>query len=255
MPRDPGAADGPAIIRPVDPQALIIAGVIALAAGSLALLGFGPGYRIGRLLAATPEVPIAAARAAAGSGRAGYIRVTGRVDSERDFPDAAHRPLVFRRTRIEVRRGGRWITVEDGREAVPFSLREGLDEIAIDGDALGPGLVVVRRESTGVAGDLPDRVPAGTPPDIPARAVIEQVSAVEHAIALGVPTRRDDGTIVLTAGTGRPLVLTTLEPAEAMRILAGGARWRAFLVAALLGAGVVLVVVGLVLGLVGSVLG
>lgn len=239
----------------MDPQALIVAGVIALAAGSLALLGFGPGYRIGRLLAATPEVPIAAAVEAAESGRAGYVRVTGRVDAERDFPDATHRPLVFRRTRIEVRRGSRWSTVEDGREAVPFSLREGLEGIAIDVDALGPGLVVLQRESVGVAGDLPDRVPAGTPPTTPARALIEQVSAVEHAIALGVPTRREDGTVVMTAGTGRPLILTTLEPDEAMRVLAGGRRWRAFAVAALLGAGVVLVVVGLALGLLGSVLG
>jgi hypothetical protein len=239
----------------VDPQALIVAGVIALAAGSLALLGFGPGYRIGRLLAATPEVPIAAAVDAAESGRAGYVRVAGRVDSERDFPDAMHRPLVFRRTRIEVRRGSRWTTVEDGREVVPFSLREGLDGIAIDVDALGPGLVVLQRESVGVAADLPDRVPDGTPPTTPARALIEQVSAVEHAIALGVPTRRKDGTVAMTAGTGRPLILTTLEPDEAMRVLAGGRRWRAFAVAVLLGAGVVLVVVGLALGLLGSVLG
>jgi hypothetical protein len=235
-----------AIIRAVDPQILIVAGFIALAAGVLALLSFGSGYRLGRLLAATPTVPIAAALAAAQTGRAGYVAVEGRIDSEAAFADAADRPLVCRRTRVELRRRGRWVTVEDGREAVPFSLREGLDQIAVDTDALGPGLVVLPRESTGVAGDLGDRVPAGTAPDTPARAVIQQVSAVEHAVVLGVPTRREDGSVVLTAGAGRPLILSTLERDEAMRVLAGGGRWRATSVVLLLGAGLALVVGGLV---------
>ena len=52
----------------------------------------------------------------------------------------------------------------------------------------------------------------------------------------------------LTAGLGRPLILTTLERDEAMRVLAGGAR-RAPLVAALaLGGGLVLLSIGLALG-------
>ncbi len=239
----------------VDPQILIVAGFVALAAGVLTLLSFGSGYRLGRLLAATPIVPIAAAVEAAESGRAGYVAVEGRIDSETAFTDAADRPLVCRRTRVELHRRGRWVTVEDGREAVPFSLREGLEEIAVDQDALGPGLVVLPRESTGIAGDLADRVPAGTAPDTRARIVIQQVSAVEHAIALGVPTRRANGSIVLTAGTGRPLILSTLERDEAMRVLAGGGRWRATSVALLLGAGVVLVVVGLLMASAQALLG
>jgi hypothetical protein len=230
----------------VDPQLLIVAGFVALAAGVLVLLSFGSGYRLGRLLAAAPVVPIAAAVAAAGTGRAGYVGVEGRIDSAEPFADAADRPLVFRRTRIELRRRGRWLSVEDSREAVPFTLREGLDEIAVDTDVLGPGVVVLPRESTGVAADLPDRVPAGTALDTPARAVIQQISAVEHALALGVPTLRPDGSVVLTAGTGRPLVVSTLERDEAMRVLAGGGRWRAIVVAVLLGIGVALLIVGLV---------
>ena len=37
----------------------------------------------------------------------------------------------------------------------------------MDGDALDDGLVVVTRESVGIAGDLGDRVPDGTTPRRP----------------------------------------------------------------------------------------
>lgn len=240
--------------RRVDPQLLILAGFIVLAAGVLVLLSFGPRFRVGRLLAATPGVPIEAAVATAATGRAGYVRVMGRIDSDTAFEDAQRRPLVLRRTRIQTRRARRWTTVEEQTERVPFELHEGLASIAVDAPALGVGLVVVPRESVGVAGDLPDRIPAGTRPDTPVRAIIEQISAVEHAIALGVPTRRSDGSTVLTAGAGRPLVLTTLEPDEAMRVLTGGDRRRTFLAAILLGAGLLLVAGGLVVGAVRSLL-
>ncbi len=238
----------------MDPQLLIVVGFVTLAAGVLILLSFGPGFRVGRLLAATPRTTIADARAAAEAGRVVYVRIDGRIDSETDFEDADHRPLVLRRTRVQVRRGRRWIDIEDGREQVPFTLDEGLASIGIDAAALSVGLVVVPRESTGVAGDLPARVPPGTPASTPVRVVIEQVSSVEHAIVLGTPVRRPDDSIVMTAGTGRPLVLTTLEPDEAMRVLTGGDRPRTFLAAALLGAGVLLVTGGLALGLAGSLL-
>ncbi|HYM84416.1 MAG TPA: hypothetical protein VEY67_09725 [Candidatus Dormibacteraeota bacterium] len=238
----------------MDPQLLIVLGFIALAAGALVLLSFGPRFRVGRLLAATPQVPVAAAIEAASSGRAGYIRVAGRIDSETDFEDAAHRPLVLRRTRIQLRRAWAWRTVDAQTEAVPFQLNEGLHSIGVDARALGDGLVVVPRESLGSASDLPERVPAGTDPRRPVRAVVEQVSAVDHAVALGVPVRSPDGATTLTAGMGRPLVLTTLEPAEAMRILAGGDRTRTVLAACLLATGLVLVVSGLVLAALGVVL-
>jgi len=45
----------------------------------------------------------------------------------------------------------------------------------------------------------------------------------------------------MTAGHGRPLILTVLEPAEAMRILAGGDAERTRLAAGLLGAGAILI--------------
>lgn len=227
------------------PLVLVVASLIALAAGVITLRSFGPQYRVARLLATTPRVSVAEAVAIAREGPARYVRVDGRIDAEEEFEDADHRPLVFRRTRFEANSRGRWSAFEDSRETVEFGIREGLDGIRVDAATLDVGLVVVPRHSVGVAGDITDRAPSTIDPQTPVRAIIEQISSVEHAIALGVPvSAAESGDAQLTAGLGRPLVLTTLEPAEAMRILAGG-RTRPRLVAACFLAGTALLVVGL----------
>jgi hypothetical protein len=228
----------------VIPVALVVAGFVALGGAILVLRSFGPSYRIGRLLATTHRVSVAEAGSLARAGASDYIAVDGRIDAEDEFEDEHHRPLVFRRRRLELRQGGTWQTVDDAREAVAFEIRDGLEAAAVDADALGAGLVVIPREAVGTAADMPDRVPADVPADTPLRLLVEQVSSVEHAIVLGVPEVAEDGTIRLTAGRGRPLVLTTLERPEAMRLLAGGRRVRPALAGALLAGGGALVVVG-----------
>ncbi|HEX5013611.1 MAG TPA: hypothetical protein VFV72_05555 [Candidatus Limnocylindrales bacterium] len=226
------------------PLLLIAAGLVALVAAALTLRSYGARYRVGRLLAATPAVTVAEARRLAETGAPRYVRISGRIDAEDPFEDADHRPLVWRRTRMEANRDGRWTLFEDSREAVPFEIHEGLDGIGVDGDALDEGLVVVRRESEGVAGDLGERAPEGVPASTPVRATIEQVSAVEHAIVIGVPARStEEGLPAMTAGLGRPLILTTLEAPEAMRILAGGTG-RPRLVASLFAIGGALLLAG-----------
>jgi hypothetical protein len=231
-------------VSPLIPLIPVAAGFIALVAGVLVLRTYGPNYRVGRLLASTPEVTVAEAREMA-AGPARYVRVAGRIDAEDEFEDDAHRPLVFRRTRLQVSREDGWATFEDNRERVRFEIRDGLDGIVVDDSALDTGLVVVPRESVGTAADLPDRVPAGTPVETPVRLRIEQVSSIEHAIVLGVPSIDEAGESRLSAGLGRPLVLTTLEPDEAMRLLTdGGSARRPLLAAGLLVAGLVLLVVG-----------
>lgn len=231
------------------PLLLVAAGLVALAAGILVLRSFGSGYRIGRLLSATPAVPVSEAIELA-DGPPRYVAIAGRIDSEEDFEDDAHRPLVYRRVRLELGRGDparpRWEPVDEHAQAVPFEIRDGLAAIGIDSAALGDGLVVVPRESVGVAGDAPERVPAGVEPATPLRLRVEQVSSVEHAIALGVPRAMTDGSIRLTAGLGRPLILTTLERPEAMRILGGGRSGRPLLAALALAAGLALVGAGLI---------
>ena len=86
------------------PLVLILLGFALLGAGFVVLRTFGPRYRVGRLLAATPMVSIAEALALA-DGPARYVGVVGRIDAEDEFEDDAHRPLVLRRARIERRSG------------------------------------------------------------------------------------------------------------------------------------------------------
>jgi hypothetical protein len=229
----------------VEPLIVVVAGLAALGAGALVLRSFGPGYRVGRLLASTPRATIEEAEAVAAGGRPRYLRIDGRLDSDEDFPDEHERPLVYRRRRLEARRGRRWVVLEQDVQLVPFEVRAGLAALAIDGGSLAEGLVVLPRESVGTAAEVPDRVPAGTPPETPLRYRIEQVSAVEHATVLGVPSRGPDGRTVLGAGLGRPLILSTVEPTEAMQLLAGGRRGRPIAAIGLLAGGVGLVALGL----------
>jgi len=230
----------------VTPLLPILAGLIAVAIGVALLRSFGPSYRVGRLLASTPGVTIAQAIALAGSGGSPrYVRVAGRIDAEVDFEDDAHRPLVFRRTRLEVRDRSGWRELDDRREAVPFQVNEDLDSIGVDHDALDAGLVVLPRESVGTAADVPDLVPAGTDPAATVRLRVQQVSSVEHAIVLGVPTLDAQGSAVLAAGLGRPLVLTTLQTDEAMRVLAAEHARRPLAAALALSIGLILITTGL----------
>ena len=240
------------IIAAVSPLLPVLAGIAALVAGVLVLRTYGPRYRVGRLLASTPQVGVAEAVAMA-AGPARYVRISGRIDAEDEFEDDAHRPLVFRRTRLQLRRDDRWVDFEDDRRHVPFEVREGLDGIVVDDAALDAGLVVVPRESVGTAADVVDRVPAGTAPSTPVRLWVEQVSSVEHAIVLGVPGLDGAGSPRLSAGLGRPLILTTLEPDEAMRVLAEGERRRPLIAAVCLAGGLGLIAIGLVLALVGTI--
>jgi len=227
---------------------LLAAGLLALAGAFAVLRTFGARYRVGRLLAATPRVDMAEAAALADAGRMRYVRVAGRIDADEPFEDEAHRPLVLRRTTLAAKAGGRrgapWTAFETTLETVPFVVREAMDEIAVDGHELADGLVVVPRESVGQVSDLGTRAPAELPGTAAARLRIEQVSAVEHATVAGVPIREPGGTVRMAPGLGRPLILTTLEDAEAMRVLAAGETARPRLAALLLVVAALLLALG-----------
>lgn len=205
------------------------AGVVALGIAAAILRSFGPGYRIGRLLAVAPRVSVAEAVQLAEAGNAGYVRIEGRIDSEAEWEDADHRPLVLRRTRFEWRPAGSsraWTEFDTRLEVVPFVIREGLDEIGVDAEAIADGLVGVPRESVGEARDIEAMTTAGIDPGAQARMRVEHVSTVDHATVLGVPVRAAGGGVVIGPGMGRPLILSTLEGDEAMRSLSGGATGR-----------------------------
>jgi hypothetical protein len=240
----------------VIPLFLLIVGVVVLGAGILLLRRAGSGYRLGRLLAAAPNASLEEAAVLARENRSRYVRVHGRISSDEEFPDENDRPLVYRRRRIQARNGtGGWDDLEDDRVAVPFGLEDRQSFLAIDVDALGGGLVVVPRIASGTAAE----VPVGTlsseqnlAPETPVRLLIEQVSAVEHATACGVPVLDAAGAPALSVGQGRPLILTTLEPAAAMRLLASGKRGSMVLSAALLVAGLATIAASVGAWLVGA---
>jgi hypothetical protein len=237
----------------VTPLLPITVGLVAFALGVAILRSFGMRFRVGQILAVAPVVSIAEARSLAG-GPPRYVAIQGRIDAVDEFEDEAHRPLVLRRVRIQLGGRGGWRTIDEQRQAVGFELHEGLDSIAIDDAALDDGLVVLPRESVGTVADAPDQVPAGTPPSTPLRLRIEQVSSVEHAIVAGVPVADPaDGTARMTAGLGRPLILTTLERDEAMRVLAGDAPRRPLLAVISMTVGLIVLTVGIVWAIAGAV--
>ena len=231
--------------RPVVPLLLVLFGVVALVAGAGLLRRLGPRGRIGRILAATQVVEVGRAVALAAAGRARYVGVGGRLDAEEPWEDESGRPLVFRRSALERRDGSDWVPFEEDRRAVPFEVSGAVERIAVDADALDEGLVVVTRESVGRAADLPDRVPPGTPAETPVRLRVEFLSAVDHALVLGVPTMTPAGP-VMRPGLGRPLIVTTLEPAEAMRLLAEGRQGMTRAITGLLAGGLAAIAIGVV---------
>ncbi len=228
---------------------MIAAGLVAIAIGTLLLRSYGPRARVGRLLAVTPAVGVDAARALAVAGRRSYVRVDGRLDADDEFPDENERPLVFRRRRLETRRDRDWRLLDERLELVPFRIREGVHQIDIDAGALDVGLVTLVRESVGTAEEageaLKPDVRTALAPGAVVRLRIEQLSSVDHATVLGTPIVTPDGRVEITAGTGRPLVVSTLERDEAMRVLADGGRARPVAAAVTLVGGLLGLFVGL----------
>jgi len=236
---------------------LALAGGAILLVAGLLLRSVGPRLRIGRLLSGTTLVPIDEAVEIASTDSPRYVRVTGRISSDEEFPDDQNRPLVFRRTRLEILGADRdWTIVLDEREAVRFGLETRSAYIAVDDVALGEGLVVIPRVSAGTVAELPTdmgaEIPPGTPPETPVRLTIEQVSAVEHATVVGRPVGGSKGAPTMTSERGRPLVVTTLEQAAAMRVLAGGRRGRVVAGAVGLGIGLGLIAASVAAFLMGA---
>ncbi len=238
--------------------ALLVAGLLCVVVAAFLLRGVGPAYRIGRTLSAAPELPLADVVALASSDEPParrYVRTRGRISSEDEFPDEHDRPLVFRRQRLQRQDGRTWTTLDDDRTAVPFGLEDRQAYLAIDLESLGDGLIVVPREASGVARDLdPAMVPDGVvlDEDVPVRIRIDQLSAIEQATVAGVPMLSPTGEPTLSAGAGRPLIVTSLAPDEAMRILGAERRGTVKAAAGLLVIGLACVAVSLVAFVFGS---
>ncbi|MCX5979332.1 MAG: hypothetical protein NTV67_01735, partial [Chloroflexi bacterium] len=174
------------------------------------------------------------------------------------FEDESHRPLVYRRERVLIADGNTWREIERVVRSVPFVISDGEHALAIDAAQLGDGLVVIERQWDGSVAELaaahrdyqnPESATlvaqlATTAPATGARVILEQISTLDRGTAAGLLR----GGALTAGGAGQPLVLTTLDRREALRILGSGQR--ASLAAGLLT--LLLLIAGLLLFVAGS---
>lgn len=163
-----------------------------------------------------------------------YLAVQGSIDAAEAFEDENHRPLVYRRERVLVRGGDIWRELERAVRSVQFFLTSSSASIEIDAEKLGDGLVVIERQWEGSIAELAASGRsfkeaatstlvtelAATAPSLTARVVLEQISTLDRGTVVGLLR---NGTMT-AGGAGQPLVLTTLDRRDALRILGSEAR-------------------------------
>ena len=187
-----------------------------------------------------------------------YLAVSGNIDAAEAFEDESRRPLVYRRERVLIADGATWREIERVVRSVPFVISDGEHALAIDAAQLGDGLVVIERQWDGSVAELaaahrdyqnPESAAlvaqlATTAPTAGARVILEQISTLDRGTAAGLLR----GGALTAGGAGQPLVLTTLDRREALRILGSGQR--ASLAAGLLT--LLLLIAGLLLFVIGG---
>ena len=248
---------------------------IVIVGAALVVLGFflsrrtDVRTRTGQLLAGlSPISPTEALRLAAlRSDAAPYLAIKGSIDAPEIFEDENHRPLVYRRERVSVTDEGGWRVIDVAVRSLPFVVSDPSSAIRISTADLADGLVVVERRWEGSVAELhaasreyqrPETAAlvaalAASDPTRGARVGLEQISSLDRATAAG---QLVDGE--LRAGAGRPLVVTTLERGEALRLLGSERRGRlasSTVALALLALGTLLLLGGIALALATPALG
>ena len=238
-----------------------MSGALLLASGALLIAlsiwssrRGGTRTRAARLMAGVaPVTP----REALLVGDGHYLAVSGNIDAAEAFEDESHRPLVYRRERVLIADGSAWREIERVVRNVPFVISDGDHSLAIDAAHLGDGLVVIERQWDGSVAELaaahreyqdPESAMlvaqlASAAPTAGARVILEQISTLDRGTAAGLLR---DGALT-AGGAGQPLVLTTLDRREALRILGSGQRASlaaGLLTLLLLIAGVLLLLIG-----------
>jgi len=233
----------------------VVSGALLIALSIWSSRRGGTRTRAARLMAGVAPV---SPREALLIGDGRYLAVSGNIDAAEAFEDENHRPLVYRRERVLIADESAWRELERMVRSVPFVLSDGEHSVAIDTRSLTDGLVVIERQWDGSVTELAAANRdyqnaesatlvaqlAAAAPSTRARVILEQISTLDRGTAAGL--LRDGG---LTAGgAGQPLVLTTLDRREALRILGSGQR--ASLVAGLLT--LLLLIGGVLLLLIGT---
>ena len=234
---------------------LLASGALLIALSIWSSRRGGTRTRAARLMAGVaPVTP----REALLIGDGHYLAVSGNIDAAEAFEDESHRPLVYRRERVVIADGATWREIERVVRSVPFVISDGEHSLAIDAAQLGDGLVVIERQWDGSVAELaaahrdyqnPESAAlvaqlASAAPATGARVILEQISTLDRGTAAGLLR----GGALTAGGAGQPLVLTTLDRREALRILGSGQR--ASLAAGLLT--LLLLIVGALLLLAGS---
>lgn len=251
----------------MSPIALIGAALVAM--GLLLSRRTDVRTRAGQLLAGlSPISPTEALKLAALRGNAApYLAIKGSIDAPEIFEDEHHRPLVYRRERVSIADESGWRVIDVAVRSLPFVVSDPSNSIRIATADLADGLVVVERRWEGSVAELhaanreyqsPETSAlvaaiAASDPTRGARVGLEQISNLDRATAAG---QLIDGE--LRAGAGRPLVVTTLERAEALRLLGTEGRGRlasSTFALALLAIGLLLLLGGLALTLASPALG
>jgi hypothetical protein len=229
---------------------LLVLGIAAITLAVWASRRGGTRARAARLMAGLAPV---SPKEALLVGNGHYLAVQGSIDAAEAFDDENHRPLVYRRERVlihegDVGSGGTWRELERVVRSVPFSISDSATSIEIDAAALTDGLVVIERQWEGGVAELAAagrafRDAATTTlvaqlalsaPQLKARVTLEQISTLDRGTVVGLLRNGR-----LTAGgAGQPLVLTTLDRREALRIL--GSEPRGTLAVSLLALGALL---------------
>ena len=248
---------------------LAVMGVALIVAGLLLSRRTDARTRTGQLLAGlAPISPTEALKLAAlRGGAAPYLAIKGSIDAPEIFEDEHHRPLVYSRERVSVADEGGWRVIDTAERSLPFVVSDPSNSISIATADLADGLVVVERRWEGSVADLhaagreyqrPETAAlvaalAASDPTRRARVGLEQISNLDRATAAGQLVNGE-----LRAGVGRPLVVTTLERAEALRLLGTEGRGRlatSTLALAFLALGVLLLLGGIALTLAAPVVG
>ncbi|MEY3683394.1 MAG: hypothetical protein RIS62_104 [Chloroflexota bacterium] len=248
---------------------LIVVGVLLVAFGLLLSRRADERTRAGQLLAGlSPVTPTEALRLAAlRDDSSPYLAIKGSIDAAEIFEDENHRPLVYRRERVSIADEGGWRVIDTAERSLPFVVSDPSSSISIATADLADGLVVVERRWEGSVAELHAAAReyqqaeaaslvaaiAARDPSRAARVSLEQISSLDRATAAG---HLVDGE--LRAGAGRPLVVTTLERAEALRLLGSEGRGRLASSTAALAAlalGLLLLLGGIVMALAEPALG
>ena len=232
--------------------AVVIAAIVLIAGGLFAIRISGAEPGIARRLAGAREWRVGDLVAAdMVPGRP--VRVSGRIRCPDPIVTDREERLVALHRDVQVRQpGGAWRSIERIRETRGFELWDHDGSLALDPAEAAEPLVAIPHVWRGTTAALRDqshlaavaRLGAADGEEWPAQSVTRIVSVVERLLVLAAVERTDGVTRLIPPPGG--YLISTLELADAMRLL-GGRRQRVML------GGVAMVVLGGAVALAGLV--